>query len=204
MKIKLPDPASDSSFSLESALTQRETKREYLDTPLSLAHLSRLLFVAQGRRGSDSKRLAPSAQEQYPLSSFVVANRVEDIDAGLYQYENLDHALVALNSGAFSQQLEDAAIGEQPWVGNAAAIVIVAGNIQSMNQHFSEQPPLNKRGERYNYIEVGALAQNMQLQATALNIGMVLVGGFDNEKVKTLLNLSPELEPSALLCVGNV
>jgi hypothetical protein len=33
---------------------------------------------------------------------------------------------------------------------------------------------------------------------------MVLVGGFNNEAVKTILKLPPELEPSALLCFGNV
>ena len=125
------------------------------------------------------------------------------ISAYIYT-KNSDHSIVKIETGEFSKQLEDAAIGEQPWVGNAAAIIILAGNIQSMNQHFSEQPPLNKRGERYNYIEVGAAAQNMHLQATALDIGMVLVGGFNNDKVKTILKLSPKLEPSAFICIGNV
>lgn len=204
MIIKLPDQESENPVSLESAFIQRETKREYLNTPISLINLSRLLFAAQGRRGSGNKLLTPSAQEQYPLSTFVVATRVSDIAAGFYQYENADHSISTLETGAFGQALEEAALGDQPWIGNAAAIVIIAGNIQSMNQHFSEQPPLNQRGERYTYIEVGAVAQNMQLQATALNIGTVLVGGFNNEAVKTILNLPPELEPAALLCVGNV
>jgi SagB-type dehydrogenase family enzyme len=204
VKIELPYQELGNSFSLESALNQRETKREYLNTPISLTNLSRLLFAAQGRRGNGTKLLAPSAQEQYPLSTFVIANRINDIEAGLYQYENTSHSIVELEKGAFSERLEDAALGDQPWIGNAAAIVILAGNIHSMNKHFSKQPPLNMRGERYNYIEVGAVAQNMYLQGTALNIGMVLVGGFNNEKVKTILTLSQELEPAALLCIGNV
>jgi nitroreductase len=111
---------------------------------------------------------------------------------------------VRLKLGHFSGLLENAAIGEQPWIGSAAAIVILAGNIQSMNQHFSEQPPVNMRGERYNYIEVGAVAQNMHLQGTALNLGMVLVGGFSDEAVKAILNQNSKLEPCALLCIGNV
>lgn len=204
MKIKLPQAKPEDFVSIESTLSQRETKRECLDTPISIMNLSRLLFAGQGRRGGGDKLTAPSAQEQYPISVYVAVNRVSDIAQGLYQYQNSDHSIVALETGNFLKQLEDAALGEQPWIGSSAAIVILAGNIEAMNQHFSEQPPLKKRGERYNYIEVGAIAQNMQLQGTALNIGMVLVGGFNNERVKAILKLPLELEPSALLCFGNV
>jgi SagB-type dehydrogenase family enzyme len=204
VNIKLPQHTLETSISLEAALSQRETKREYLDDPLSLSNLSQLLFAAQGMRGSGSKLHAPSAQEQYPLSVFIVVSRVADIAAGVYKYDNSDHFITELKKGYISGSLECLAIGEQPWVGNAAAIIVLAANIQSMNKHFAEQPPLNRRGERYCYIEVGAVAQNVQLVGTALNTGMVLVGGFDNEGVKQLLNLPPELEPSALLCLGNV
>ena len=204
MIIKLPKPNSINSVSLETALRQRATKREYLDNELSLSDLSKLLFSGQGLRGDHNKLLAPSAQEQYPLSTFIVVKRVTDIEKGLYLYENSDHSLVKQENGDFSELLENAALGEQPWIHKAAAVIVLAGNINSMNQHFSTQPPLNKRGERYNYIEVGAVAQNIQLQGTVLNIGMVLVGGFDNERVKSILKLPPELEPSALLCLGNV
>jgi SagB-type dehydrogenase family enzyme len=204
MIIKLPRQQSENSISLESALSQRETKREYLGSPLALENLSKLLFSAQGMRGSGNKLLAPSAQEQYPLSTFIVVNRVADIDAGLYQYRNSDHSLLEIEKGYFSEALEKSAIGKQPWVSNAAGVIVLAANITSINQHFYEQPPLNQRGERYAYIEVGAVAQNIQLQGTALDIGMVLVGGFDNDKVRTILKLPQQLEPAALLCIGNV
>lgn len=204
MKVKLPLQEAVTLISLESVFFQRETKREYLSTPVSLTNLSLLLFSAQGRRSGSGKLLAPSAQEQYPLSTFVVANRVSGIAAGLYQYKNSDHSIVEFETGLFVEPLEKSAIGEQPWIGRAAVIVILAGNIESMNRHFSNQPPLNARGERYTYIEAGAVAQNIQLQGTALNIGMVLVGGFNNETVKKVLHLPGELEPCVLLCIGNV
>ena len=200
MKIKLPQLEPESSLSIELALSNRETHRSYLNTPISIKHLSRLLFAAQGNRANSNKRCAPSAQEQYPISTYVLVNQVSDIAKGLYQYQSSDHALTEIAKGDFAKELEKTGIGEQSWIGDAAAVVILAGNISSLNHHFSEQPPLKKRGERYNYIEVGAIAQNMQLQGVALNVGMVLVGGFDNEQVKSLLKLPVELEPSALLC----
>lgn len=51
---------------------------------------------------------------------------------------------------------------------------------------------------------MGSITQNMHLQGTVLGIGMVLVGSFNNEKVKTKLNLPDDLEPCALACMGNV
>ena len=163
LKIQLPQRESGDLYSLESAIAQRESKREYLDTPLSLENLSKLLFAAQGMRGSGTKRVSPSAQEQYPISTYLVSNRVTEIDPGIYQYENTNHAINEIAKGNFSTPLENAALGEQPWVRNAAAIIIFVSNIQLMNKHFADQPPLNTRGERYSYIEVGAIVQNLSL-----------------------------------------
>jgi len=155
-------------------------------------------------RGNGAKLVTPSAHEQYPIATYVVSRRVTGIEPGFYQYDNKSHSVDELLQGEFSTLLEKAALGEQPWIKNAAAIIVFAGNIESMNKHFADQPPLNARGERYNYIEVGAIAQNMQLQGTALDIGMVLVGGFNNTEVKDILQLPQSLEPSALVCIGNV
>lgn len=204
MVINLPEPDKDKLFSLDKAFKLRESKRKYLDNPISLKHLSKLLHAAQGFRGNDNKLTAPSAQEQYPLATYIIANNVTDTNEGLYQYINSDHSIKLINMGSFSDALKEAAIGEQAWIAKATMIIVLASHIQHMNQHFSSQPPLNQRGERYCYIEVGAVSQNIQLQATALDIGMVLVGGFDNKRVKSILNLPMQLEPAALLCLGNV
>ena len=203
MKIRLPKCDSRKPGSLESAIIQRETRREYLDTPLTIEKLSELLFAAQGMRGDGTKRVSPSAHEQYPIFTYLVSSRVAEVDHGIYQYDNVSHTISELNRGSFSTSLGNATLGEQPWVNNAPAIVVFAANIQSMNHHFADQPPINARGERYCYIEIGAIVQNMQLRGTALDIGMVLVGGFNNKEVKSILQLPHSLEPAALVCVAN-
>jgi SagB-type dehydrogenase family enzyme len=205
LQIKLPSLSNaDDLTSLSFVLKNRKTQREYADSAISLENLSQLLYAGQGQKQHTSKLMAPSAQEQYPLSVFLVANRVSDIVSGLYQYDNSSHSLTTLNKGTYNRELAQAAIGDQPWVSNAAAIIVLTGNITSMNLHFANQPPLQKRGERYTYIEAGAVTQNIQLQATGLNIGMVLVAGFDNKSVIEQLALEKHLEPLALLCIGNV
>src|SRR5271157_512540 len=70
--IKLPEPALKSNFSLEQALAERRSIRNYTDDPLTLAEVSQLLWAAQGI--TDSKtghRTAPSAMAKYPLELYI-------------------------------------------------------------------------------------------------------------------------------------
>ena len=60
-----------------------------------------------------------------------------------------------------------------------------------------------ERGLRYVYMETGALAQNVHLSATELELGCVLVAGFDDIRAIEVLCLSSESDPVALLCIGH-
>lgn len=204
MKIQLPTQGAVKEVNLAAILQKRATIREYLETPLSLANLAQLLSAGQGSRGEGEKLVTPSAQAQYPLSIFVLVKHVSGVSPGIYRYLNTDHTMVLHQEGEFSESLEKTAIAEQPWVCDAAAVVVLAGDITAMKKHFATQPPFHQRGERYTYIEAGAAAQNIQLQAGELGLGTVLVGGFYDDKVKALLMLPSALEPCAMLCVGNI
>ena len=55
---------------------------------------------------------------------------------------------------------------------------------------------------RYVHIEVGHAAQNLALQATALGLGSVTVGAFDDDAVARLLKLPKGEAPFYLMPVG--
>ncbi len=81
-------------------------------------------------------------------------------------------------------------------------IIVIAADFSSMREHFFDQPPAGERGDRYIFLEAGAIAQNVHLQATALSLAAVMVGGFDDRKVADTLNLNKNIKPVALLCIG--
>ena len=58
--------------------------------------------------------------------------------------------------------------------------------------------------ERYVYMEIGHSAQNVYLQAEALNLGTCAVGAFTDSFVSNLLKLPVEEEPLYLMPVGYV
>ena len=204
MGTSLPPAGREPAMSVSGALASRCTRRELAPEPLSLEQLASLLWAAQGVRDpATGARTVPSAAAQYPLHVLVSVRAVDGLAPGLYDYDPAGHRLDPAAAGDPGTALAGAAIGEQPWVRDAAAVIAIAADTQAINRHFASQPPAGRRGERYAWIEAGAAAQNVHLVATALGLAMVLVGGFDDEAVATMFGLAGQLDPVALLCVGH-
>ena len=51
-------------------------------------------------------------------------------------------------------------------------------------------------------MEAGSAVQNVCLQAAAMELGTVLIGAFDDDAVRKVLDLSEEDDPLALLPIG--
>lgn len=201
--LELPEPDRDGPVSLEAAVLRRRTRRIHSPSPISTEQLSQLLWVAQGVTGDEGERAAPSAERSYPLQILVVVGAVAGLDPGLYRYVIDSHGLQRLDGSDHRSTLRDAALQEQPWLGRAAAILVVVADMTAVGRRFSDQPPAGRRGHRYAYMESGAVSENVHLQAEALGLGCVLVGGFDDERVGAILELEPGIEPTALLAIGH-
>lgn len=178
----------------------RRSVREYAAGALPLSELGRLLWAGQGLSHSSGRRTAPSPHALYPLTLYLVTGDVTDVEAGLYVYEPRAHALDAVGHGDLRGKLYHASLDEQPWVRDCAAVIVVAGDMQNVEDEFRDQPPDGRRGRRYVYIEAGAVAQNIALEATELAIGTVLVGGFHDDRVKQHLGI--DLDPLVMMPLG--
>lgn len=199
---RLPPPPFPGSVSVEQALGRRRSARAFGAAPLTLAELSRLLWAAQGVTDEAGRRTTPSAGARYPLRVYVLAGAVTALPCGLYAYAPRAHALEALRGEDLRAALCGAAIDHPPWLRESAAVLVVTADCAGMDAHFAAQPPRGTRGTRYAWIETGALAGNVYLQAAGLDLAVVLVGGFDDEGVMAALGLPPQPAPTALLCIG--
>jgi SagB-type dehydrogenase family enzyme len=61
-----------------------------------------------------------------------------------------------------------------------------------------------ERGVRYVHMEAAHAAQNVQLQATALGLGSVVVGSFKEAEISRIVGLPEGEEPVYLMAVGKV
>ncbi|MCH9664021.1 MAG: SagB/ThcOx family dehydrogenase [Gammaproteobacteria bacterium] len=198
--ISLPAPAQGDSAYFADVLVGRRTVREFSAAALTLDTLSQLLFAGQGQIAE--RRTTPSAGAFYPLHLWVSARHVSGLDSGVYSYTPAEHGLTFEHGPAVARALDAAALEEQPWVGAAAAVIVVAADMGAIAAKFHEQPPEGKRGARYAHIESGACAQNMYMQCAASGGAGVLVAGFDDSEVKNALGLPENLEPLILFCAG--
>lgn len=202
MLFDLPAPDTEGKRTLVDCIAGRRSVRTYADSPLPLSCLSQLLWSALGATGPDMQRATPSAGGRYPLHLHVLVRRVSGLAPGIYEYQSDNHSLQLLNSQVAQTKAQEMGIGDQPWLSESAVVIGVAARLQDSIRHFVSQPPQGKRGSRYVYMESGALAQNVQLQATDMGLACVLVAGFEDARARDVLKLAAELEPTALLCIG--
>ena len=176
--IKLPEPRLRGDMSLEEALSKRRSIRSYADAPLTLNDVSQLLWAGQGITNDKGGRTAPSAMASYPLTLFLVAGNVEGLKPGLYIYQPAGHELVWIKDGDYRQ-----AIGNQNSIKAAPIDIVIAANYDKLKTS-------GDNGQKWAYLEGGHVAQNICLEATALDLGTVTVGGFIEDQVKNVIGLT--------------
>jgi len=192
--ITLPKPNYSSDVSVEEALKNRRSIRKYKNERLTLTEVSQLLWAAQGITVSWGGRTAPSAGALYPMEIYLVAGELEGIEAGVYRYNPKEHAIIKQVEGDMRPKLSDAALGQEV-IRDAPISLILAAVYERTTQKYGQ------RGIRYVHIEVGHVGQNVYLQAETLGLGTVMVGAFDDQKVKDILGLDNE-EPLGIMPVG--
>ena len=195
--VELPQPRLAGSVSVEEALLERRSVRQYSDDSLSLEEASQLLWAAQGVTADWGGRTAPSAGALYPLELYLAAVRVEGLAAGVYKYVPNGHELVVVRQGNAARELADAAL-DQGSVRDAAAVLVFTAVYERTTVKYSE------RGIRYVHMEAGHAAQNVLLQSSALGLGCVVVGAFDDDALRDVLNAPAEETPLYLIPVGRV
>ena len=182
--ISLPSPRKESDVSLEQAIQARRSVRSYLDRPIDEQTLSQILWAAQGLREENGYRNVPSAGALYPLELFTVSE------------DGISHSLVCVQEGDYRPALAHAAL-DQEFIHQASVTIVITAVPERTAVRYGDE-----RAPRYIDIEVGHAAQNLMLQAAALNLGSVAVGAFHDDEVASILKLTKGMVPLYLVPVG--
>jgi SagB-type dehydrogenase family enzyme len=189
-EMTLPAPRQTGETSLEEAIASRRSVREFTDEPLAWQDISQLLWAAQGITDPRGLRAAPSAGALYPLELYVV------LKDGAYHYLPERHTVQLLAESDLRGDLWDAGL-RQDALRQAPAIFVIAAVYQRTEAKYGE------RAERYVELEAGHAAQNLLLQAVALELGAVSIGAFYDDLVKAALSLPGDCQPLYLIPVGH-
>lgn len=196
-KIKLPKP-SIGDIAFEEVILKRKSEREFSQGFLNQNELSSLLFfgggIIRGNENSEyAKRAYPSGGARYPIETYLILRRAENIKPGIYHYNVLDHAL------EFLIEEESEMTGKlfpYEFAQNAAVVFIFT---------FMPARSVKKYGNlalKIGLIEAGHLAENIYLVSIALDLKCSALGAIRENIACSLLDIDgmEEIPFYALAC----
>jgi len=195
VKDTILSPKTCGTVSVEEALANRRSHRNFREDAISADQLLQILWAAYGITSPGGLRTTPSAGALYPLEIYAVVGNTEGIEPGVYRYIADGHTLVRTVDSDVRRKLCEAALN-QKMVAKAPASVFFSTVFSRMTKQYGE------RGVQYVYVEVGHAAQNVYLQAEALGLGTCAIGAFTDSVVKKILNLPAKEEPLYLMPIG--
>jgi len=201
----LPSPQTNGTVSVEQALENRRSRRDFIDKAISAEQLSQILWAAYGVTNAipdnpslgGGLRTAPSAGALYPFEIYAVIGKVNGIEAGVYKYIAKDHKIIRTIDRDIREELSAVALGQE-FLKKAPVTILYSAIYSRMTQKYGD------RGrDRYVCMDLGHSAQNIYLQAETLNLGTCAIGAFVDSKMAELLQLTEEEEPLYIMPVGH-
>jgi SagB-type dehydrogenase family enzyme len=178
-----PIPVTDLAQSIQS----RVSAHDWQITSMTLAELDTLLHLAYGVTRSNEGtqyvrpfRACPSGGGLYPLEIYISARNVDGLEAGLYHFNPRRQLLELIREGDQAFNLSPAFV-QRDVIEGAACVWLIAAIFERTVFKYGN------RGYRFALIESGHLAQNANLAATALGLGVLNMGGFFDRDVDEFL-----------------
>jgi len=193
--INLCKPKIEGGIPLWQTLKTRRSWRDFEETPISFETLSQLIWATQGITGVEGDtlfRTAPSAGGLFPIETYLVINRVEGLESGLYHLFLPEWKLELLSAGNLGRTLAQAALG-QGMMSKAAANFIWTAVIYRSAWKYEQ------RAYRYIYLDSGHICQNLYLACESLKLGCCAVGAFFDGDVNQLLGVDSNEETAVYL-----
>jgi protease I len=114
---------------------------------------------------------------------------------GLFVYRPENHALEQLYTQNIREKLLEATSGASS-VATAGCNIIIAGSSRKLASKFRD------KSRTYMFLEAGHIAQNIQLQAVAMGLGSVTIGGHNTRETTRACRLPKGYEAIYVIPVG--
>ncbi|MFW9875119.1 MAG: SagB/ThcOx family dehydrogenase [Candidatus Thorarchaeota archaeon] len=167
---------------------RRMSRRNYTDEPLTLEELSFLLWCTQGVKRTFKKqagvlRTVPSAGAKSPFETYLIINRVEGIEPGLYRYISFIHKLLHIKKIENTEKLIGELTYNQMFVGKGAVIFCWVAIPYRTEWRYTIL------AHKFIAIDLGHVSENLYLACEAIDLGTVAIGYYEQQKFDSLLEL---------------
>lgn len=178
-------------------LEDRRSIRKYSLESISIGQLSYLLWATQGiqkvtNNNTSTLRRVPSGGAAHPFETYLIINRVEGLERGIYRYLPLEHKLIFIRAIEDLDTKINEATPKQPFVANfvSKSAVIFAWSCIPYRAEYKFDITAHKK----ILIDVGHLCQNLYIAAESIDCGTCAIGIYDQKLIDEMLNLDGEDE----------
>jgi SagB-type dehydrogenase family enzyme len=141
---------------------------------------------AFGEKPVSLLRTVPSGGARHPFETYILVNRVDEVQPGLYRYLALQHKLLFLQSSAeLTERIDDAL---SRWVQNSAAVFMWTAIPYRMEWMYGIV------SHKMIAQESGHVCQNLYLASEAIGAGTCAIGAYDQAGVDALLGVAGQDE----------
>lgn len=192
--VKLSEVDRENS-EFETLLDYRESRRNFLDSPISLVELSKIIGSCRivDTKRKPERRTYPSGGARFPVELYIMSYNVKELEQGAYHYNMKENSLELLLKKDL-KNLRRALIS--PYLENPSATIIFTSVIARSEVKYG------LRAYPYSLIEAGHMGQNIQLATSEIGIGSCPVSGFVDDTVKKILDLTDDEIPIYSISVG--
>lgn len=188
-----PGDITVGTMSVRQAINRRQSRRKYTDASLTLEELSYLLWATQGthgvwRGGGAIRRTVPSAGSRHPFETYLLVNRVDGVEPGLYRYLSMEHKLCFLYTEPELARKVANACNYQPFVGTGAVTFIWTVIPYRTEWRYSIISP------KIIAIDAGHVCQSLYLACESIDAGTCAIGAYDQDELDALLGVDGEEE----------
>ncbi|MFX1511622.1 MAG: SagB/ThcOx family dehydrogenase [Promethearchaeota archaeon] len=178
---------------LIKAIKQRKSHRNFIKDPLSMEELSFLLWATQGvhkvhfdyRHGAKTtKRTVPSGGSRHPFETYLVINRVNGLQPGIYRYLAIEHKLCFLSKidSDLPEKISEMCYN-QKFVGLGAVVFIWATIPYRTEWRYSIT------AHKGIAIDAGHLCQNLYLACEAIKAGTCAIAAYNQKEWDSFLGI---------------
>jgi len=188
-----PDPSVLRKSGIHACFADRCSRRQFTPEALALDQLSYLLWATQGVRrvvadGKVTLRTVPSGGARHPFETYLIVNRVINLEPGICRYLPLSHQLVRLTRQTGLPGRVVAACNGQEFVAESAVVFVWSCVPYRAEWRY------HLRSHKTMLLDAGHLCQNLYLACEALGAGTCAVAAYSQQAMDQLLGLDGEDE----------
>jgi SagB-type dehydrogenase family enzyme len=169
-------------------LNRRMSRRKYTAEYLTLEELSFLLWCTQGvkqivKNRPGVLRTVPSAGAKSPFETYLIINRVDGLEPGLYRYISFTHKLLFIKSIKDAEEKIGELSYDQKFVGKGAVVFCW------VTIPYRSEWRYTILAHKFIAVDLGHVSENLYLGCEAINLGTVAIGYYAQNKFDALLEL---------------